>query len=56
MKRDRLQAQKKVITTRTTQSKATLKASYVAATGVARSKKPFMIAEEFILLITVDMC
>uniref|UniRef100_A0A9J7Z8E8 DUF4371 domain-containing protein n=1 Tax=Cyprinus carpio carpio TaxID=630221 RepID=A0A9J7Z8E8_CYPCA len=55
-KKDGLQAQQKVITSLSTQSKVTLKASYMVAARVARSKKAFTIAEELILPSAVDMC
>uniref|UniRef100_A0A671KM04 DUF4371 domain-containing protein n=1 Tax=Sinocyclocheilus anshuiensis TaxID=1608454 RepID=A0A671KM04_9TELE len=51
-----LQAQQKVITSLSTQSKVTLKASYMVAAHVARSKKAFTIAKELILPSAVDRC
>uniref|UniRef100_A0A673KQ08 HAT C-terminal dimerisation domain-containing protein n=1 Tax=Sinocyclocheilus rhinocerous TaxID=307959 RepID=A0A673KQ08_9TELE len=55
-KKDGLQAQQKVITSLSTQSKVTLKASYMVAAHVARSKKAFTIAKELILPSAVDRC
>ncbi len=55
-KKDGLQAQQKVITSLSTQSKVTLKASYMVAARVAHSKKAFTIAQELILPSAVDMC
>lgn len=51
-----LQAQQKVITSVSTQSKVTLKVSHMVAARVACSKKAFTIAEELILSSAVDMC
>uniref|UniRef100_A0A673KXC9 HAT C-terminal dimerisation domain-containing protein n=1 Tax=Sinocyclocheilus rhinocerous TaxID=307959 RepID=A0A673KXC9_9TELE len=55
-RRHGLQAQQKVITSLSTQSKVTLKASYMVAAHVARSKKAFTIAKELILPSAVDRC
>lgn len=54
-KKDGLQAQQKVITSLSTQSKVTLKANYMVAACVACSKKAFNIAEELILPSAVEM-
>lgn len=55
-KRDGLQLQKKTIVSITSQSKCALKASYLVAWHVARSKKAFRISEELVLPAAVDMC
>uniref|UniRef100_A0A665TDI7 HAT C-terminal dimerisation domain-containing protein n=1 Tax=Echeneis naucrates TaxID=173247 RepID=A0A665TDI7_ECHNA len=55
-KEDGLQMQKRSTVSLTGNSKSVLKASYLVARCVAQSKKPFTIAEEFVLPVAVDMC
>ena len=55
-KRKSVQRQQGILTLFTTQSKSTLKASYMAAFLFVRSKKTFTIAEELILPSAIDMC
>ena len=54
-KRHDLQAQQEALTLFTTQSQSTLKASFLVAGQVARSKKAFAIVE-LILLSVIDIC
>ena len=55
-KRKSLQKQQGILTKFATQSKSALKASYMVASRIVRSKKAFTIAEELILPSAIDMC
>ena len=55
-KRHDLQTQQRVLISFTTQSQSALKASFLVADQVARSRKAFTIVEELILLSVIDMC
>ena len=51
-----MQRQQGILLSLTTQSKSALKASYMVAFRIARSKKALIIAEELILPSAIDMC
>ena len=55
-KRKSMQRQQGILTSFTSQSKSALKASYIMAFRIARSKKAFTIAKELILPSAIDMC
>ena len=51
-----LQKQQGILTSFTARTKSALKASYLVASRIARSKKAFTIGEELILPSAIDMC